>query len=234
MDEFHEIGRAVEFAWLIAKRDLRIELRTRDALVTAGYFGVLVVLLFAFAFQDLGPGSPATAAGMLWVALVFSGALTLNRIFERERRDGGFVGLLLAPSPRGGIYLGKVAATVIMMVVSQLLLSGAVLLLTSVPITLPAYGAILGVLTLGTLGYACLGCLLNGMLIRTRDQETLLTLILFPLMVPNILLGMQATELLLDPNGPSAAIRSLVEWLCFFDLVFVLVGLWMFEALVLE
>ena len=96
----------------IAAKDLRIEWRSKEILSTMTFLAVVVVLIFSFAFVvgDARPPAPVTS-GILWIALVVSGTVGLGRTFDRERDGEAIRSLLLSPTSRGAIYLGKLAAT---------------------------------------------------------------------------------------------------------------------------
>ena len=100
----------VSQALRIAAKDLRIEWRSREVLATMTFLAVVVVLIFSFAFVVEGARPPApVVAGILWVAVVVSGTVALSRAFDREREGEAIRSLLLAPAPRGAIYIGKLA-----------------------------------------------------------------------------------------------------------------------------
>jgi ABC-type transport system involved in cytochrome c biogenesis permease component len=119
----------------IVGKDLRIEWRSREVFATMTFLAVVVVLIFSFAFVVEGARPPApVVAGILWVAVVVSGTVALSRAFDREREGEAIRSLLLSPAPRGAIYLGKLAATVCLMLVTETVLTGlcAILFATGV------------------------------------------------------------------------------------------------------
>jgi len=92
---------------LLAGKDLRIEYRSPQAFLTTLFFGLLILIVFNFAFD---PGNPATldaAPGILWVSLLFPGIIQLNRSFRAEREEGTIHALVLAPVESGLLFLGK-------------------------------------------------------------------------------------------------------------------------------
>ncbi len=151
---------ALRAAWLVARKDLRVEMRSRELLYTTLFFAVACVLVFAFAF-----GSPTeeTAAGVLWVSVTFSGTVALGRTFERERQSETLRALLLSPVERGAIYLGKLTGLMILMSGIQLVLVPVVGLLFSAPIG-RAPMLLAALLVAGTLGFAAVGTLFAAML----------------------------------------------------------------------
>src|SRR5262249_3051281 len=108
----------------IAGKDLRIEWRSREILATMTFLAVVFVLIFSFAFLvgDARPPAPVTS-GILWIAVVVSGTVGLGRTFDREREGEAIRSLLLSPAPRAAIYLGKLAATVALMLAVEVVLT---------------------------------------------------------------------------------------------------------------
>ena len=100
----------VALIWVLAEKDLRVEYRSPQAFLNTVFFAVLILVIFNFAFD---PGSQATreaTPGILWVALLFPGIIQLNRSFQAEREEGTLYGLILSPTDRGVLYLGKFLA----------------------------------------------------------------------------------------------------------------------------
>ncbi len=217
----------------IAGKDLRIEWRSREIVYTMGFFAVLVVLVFAFAFisgdrSDLGPG---VTAGILWVALLFSGMVGLSRTFDRERESEVIRALLLSPVPRSAIYAGKVVATALLMLLVEAIVTPLTALFFSAPVGLhPLWLALL--LFLGTVAFSAVGVVFSAALLRSRSRDVLLSVLLFPLLVPVLLAGANGTAQLLDT---ASDLKSAVFWTQFqavMAIVFTVLGLWSFEPVV--
>ena len=120
-------------ALAVAGKDVRLELRSRDTIVSALVFGLIVVVVFNFGLNR-APGSlAAVAPGLLWVAYAFIGALAMNRAFARELEQGGLDGMLAAPASRDAIFLGKMLGSLVFM----LLVEGALLPVFAVMLGLP-------------------------------------------------------------------------------------------------
>src|SRR4029077_9230021 len=94
-------------AWLVLKKDAAIEAKSWEVLSTTLFFAVSCILIFSFAFVREGRAVEDAAAGILWIAIAFAGALALGRTFERERYGETLRALLLAPAPRAALYVGK-------------------------------------------------------------------------------------------------------------------------------
>jgi heme exporter protein B len=218
----------------IAIKDLRIEGRSREVLATMGFMAALLVLVFSFAFisgQEVRVG-PDAIAGILWVAVLFSGTVALSRTFDREREGEAIRSLLLSPAPRSAIYAGKLAATAAVMLLVELLL---VLLLGALfSAGLGAHAAWLALLLLlGTIGFCSVGVIFSAALLRARSRDALLGALLFPVVIPVLLAASRATAYLLDPTAPS--LEPAMFWTRFLaalDVIFVVLGLWSFEPVV--
>ncbi len=231
-DGFREV---LADAWTIAKKDLRAELRSREILLTMGYFGFLVVLVFAFAFSG-GAKVPVAplAAGILWVSVAFAGTLGIGRAFEREREGDCLRALLLAPISRSAIYLGKTMGVLAFMVLVELVVVPAVGFFFNLRPSSDVLVPLLLTLGLGTVGYAVLGTLLAAMLAGSRARDVLLAVVFYPLVMPVLIVGVKATTALLDPLEPIDALGTWLRLLFVFDLCFGLVALWIFEPLVTD
>ena len=148
----------------IGLKDLLLELRSRDIVVSALVFGLLVAVVFNFAL-NVSPGRVAELApGILWVAFAFAGTLAMSRAFVREREQGGLEGLLLAPVSRDAIFLGKVLVSFIFM----LIIEAALLPVFAVLLNFSAFSPTLALtILLATLGFATLGTLFSAIAVQT-------------------------------------------------------------------
>lgn len=215
----------------IAGKDLRIEWHSREVVYTMGFLATLVVLVFSFALvagQDtrLGPG---TVAGILWVAVLFSGTVALSRTFDRERESEAIRSLLLSPVPRSAIYIGKLAATAGIMFLVELIVAPLTGIFFGAPIIEHA-GLLALLLFLGTVGFSAVGVVFSAALLRSRSRDALLGALLFPVVVPVLMAGARGTSALFDPE--SISLDGAIFWTRFLgavDVVFVAVGLWAFE-----
>jgi heme exporter protein B len=120
--------------WLVMHKDLRIELRSREIFYTTVFFAVAAVLVFSFGFVRDGEPVEGAAAGILWIAVAFSGTLALGRTFERERQSETLRALLLAPVDRPALYVAKLLGVVLLLIGVELLIVPLVALLFQAPI----------------------------------------------------------------------------------------------------
>ena len=107
------------YAWLVAEKDLAIELATGEIVTTSGFFGVLVAIVASLAFYSGSDVTVRVAPGVLWVSISFASVLALSRTWQREREDGALAGLLVSPAPRSAIFAGKALGLAAFMVVDR-------------------------------------------------------------------------------------------------------------------
>ena len=211
-------------------KDILLELRSRDLIVSVLVFGLVVVVVFNFALNVTPQRVTAVAPGILWVAFAFAGVLAMNRAFAREKEQGGLEGLLLAPVSRDSIFLGKAAASFLFMLLVEAIL-------------LPIFAGLLNfsamsftlVLTivLATLGFALVGTLFSAIAVQTRSREILLPVLFFPVILPVIVGAVEATKQAI--GGESVV--GIGHWLPLigaFDALFLVICPWVFSIVVEE
>ena len=221
-------------AWLVLRKDLTVEVRSREIAYTTLFFAVSCVLVFAFALVTDGRPLEDGAAGILWIAIAFAGTLALGRTFERERQSETLRALLLAPAARPAIYVGKLLGIVALLAATEARAGAA--RRAAVP------GAacwrircwLAAIVAAGTLGFAAVGTLFAAMLVRARSRDVLLPVLLYPITVPVIIAGVRGTAALLQPELDVAIVRFWLALLVCFDVVFVTLALWTFEPLMTD
>ena len=224
--------RFLRHALVVLGKDLRVEARSREASTTMVFFAAMVVLLASFAFADRAAGADV-AAGALWLAVAFAGTLGLSRVFGRERELGTLRALLLTPAPRGAILLGKAAAAALLLIAVELIALPLVGVLFSAPV-LAHPGRLALLLLLVTLGYALVGAVFAGMLLGSHAREALLPVVLYPVVTPALLAGLEGTAALWAAPARLAAFGAWLRLLALYDVAFLAIALWAFESLVLE
>ena len=206
-------------AWLVARKDLAIEFRTRTAFFSAMVFALLGLTIFYFAWDATAVAAIDLAPGVLWVIFTFSGILGLQRSFGIEQADRAVDGLLCAPIDRESIYLGKALANIVFVAGVQVVALPAVALFYNIPlggVALPLAGLAL----LAAIGIVAVGTLFSAMAVNTRLAELLLPMLSLPFFLPVVMAAAQTTARLLAGRPVSEAwpwLRILVA----FDLVFV-------------
>jgi heme exporter protein CcmB len=220
-------------AWLVTRKDLTVEMRSREILYTTTFFAASCVLVFAFSFVRDGRALDDAAAGILWIAIAFSGTLALGRTFERERVNETLQALMLAPSDRPAIYAGKLLGIVLLMGLVEAVIVPMVGLMFQAPLL--AHPVLLFLLlATGTIGFAAVGTLFAAMLVRARSRDVLLPILLYPITIPVIIAGVRGTAVLFSPEASVPMARAWLGMLGFFDVVFVTLSLWTFEAVMTE
>ena len=219
--------------WLILRKDLTVEVRSREIAYTTIFFAVSCVLVFAFALVKEGKPPEDGAAGILWIAIAFAGTLALGRAFERERQSETLRALMLAPASRPAVYVGKLLGIIALLMAAELILVPLVALLYQAPL-LRSPGWLLLILLTGTLGFSAVGTLFAAMLVRARSRDVLLPVLLYPITVPVIIAGVRGTAALLQPTANVEIVRFWIALLVAFDVVFVTLALWTFEPLMTD
>jgi heme exporter protein B len=220
-------------AWLILRKDLTVEVRSREIAYTTLFFAVSCVLVFAFALVREGRAPEDGAAGILWIAVMFAGNLALGRTFERERQSETLRALLLGPAPRPAVYVGKLLGILALLFGAELVLVPLVALLFQARLLAHPFW-LAGILATGTIGFAAVGTLFAAMLIRARSRDVLLPVLLYPVTVPVIIAGVRGTAALLQPELDGGIVRFWLALLVCFDVVFVTLALWTFEPVMTD
>ena len=214
----------------IVWKDLTSERRSKAGLNAVAFMGLLVLLLFGFA---LGPDTEAlrrAAAGALWLAILFAGVLAFNRSYQLELDGGALESLLLYPGARWAIYVGKLIANLVFVLVVEAIVIPVALILFQVQVP-GGWLAQLGVMLLGTFGFVTLGTFYSAMSSRSRAREVLLPLLLFPMLIPVLLASVEASTGLLvgDPMQEAGAWLRLLGA---FDIIFLVASLLAFEYVI--
>ena len=218
---------------MLFAKDLRIEWRSREGLLTTACFALACVLVFSFGLVRDGRPVPDAGPAVLWVTVALAGTLAMARTFERERAAGTLMAVLASPAPRPAIYLGKWGALMALMFAVELVLLPLVALFFQMPIDRQPL-TVVALLAAGTAGYAAIGTLFAAMLARTRTRDVLLPLLLYPMSVPVIIGGVRGTAAALaDPYVPGVVSLWLPLLICF-DAVFATLALWTFGTLMTE
>ncbi len=213
-------------AFLIFKKDITTEFREARHFFSILLFGILLLLIFSFALSADPELMRKMAAGLFWLATLFSSILALNHSFEKETEEGQWEGLLLLGSDPKALYLGKLLANVTFLFLMQIIL----LPLMAILFDLTLAFSLFGVLLLGSVGIATLGTFYSGLTVSLREGQVLLPLLLFPMLVPVLLATVKITELILVHD----LFEQQVAWfklLIIFDGIFLLASLLCAEIL---
>jgi heme exporter protein B len=211
-------------------KELRTEFRSRELLTTTVVFILMIVVLFSFTFDPTTSESRRFGPGLLWLAFLFAASLMLQPCFLREQANDTLSALRLSVDDPFAIFLAKLSANTLFLLLTEILLLPIFAILYNVPV-LGVFPRLVLVMFMGSLGLSVTGTALSAISAQARMRELLLPLLLLPLLTPVLIASTEATAALLDPNP---VLRW--DWLGFllaFDVVF-LTALWLFGEYLLE
>ena len=214
----------------ILRKDLTIELRTKESVPAMTLFTVTVYVLFHFGL-DRDSLDGALASGVLWVTLLLAAVIGFSRLFAVEREQGGIDALLLAPVDRTALFVAKAAALFLYLVVLEVVAVPVFGLLLLGPDLVDALPELLAILLLADIGLAAVGALVSALAAETRARELIVPLLMLPLLVPLLIGAASATEPLLRQGGAPEDLGRFLALLGGYDLVFVLIALAVFDFL---
>jgi len=213
--------------FLLLRKDLILEWRRRESILTMFFFGTLLLFVFQFSFDLIPEKIAEMTPALLWLAFLFTGTLGLTQLFEAERASHCLDALLLSPMDRGALFLAKTCFNIILMVVVELIVIPLFWILFNIQ-SWESVPPLFFISLLGTVGFCVVGTILSGATLKARARELLLPLVLFPLMIPVILATIRCMEGILRGGGIGDAapwLRLLVG----FDVIFVTVGILIFD-----
>jgi heme exporter protein B len=210
--------------WLVAAKDLRAELRTKEAINASLAFALVILLLFSFAFDPTSDQMREISGGLLWIVFAFAGALILNRSFARELVNDCLDALVASPISSAALFLGKCLANVTLLVAVEL-------------VCLPVFGVfynvhwtgqfwpLLLVLALGTWGLTVVGTMFSALTVNLRLRELMLPTLVYPLMIPGLMAAIQLTTALIAGQPLAGDLYNWLRLLVGFDIIFTALAL---------
>jgi heme exporter protein B len=206
-------------AWLVARKDLAIEFRTRTAFFSALVFAILALTIFYFTWDESVVTPADRAPGVLWVVLTFSALLGLQRSFALEEHDRGIDALLVSPISRESIYLGKAIGNLIFLCAIQVIAIPALALFYNLSVGRPLL-VVSGIVFLAMVGIVAVGTLFSAMAVNTRLAELLLPMLSLPFFVPVLMSAAQAAARVFA-GRPVSEVGHYLKLLVAFDIVFI-------------
>jgi heme exporter protein B len=214
---------------VIAWKDLRAEMRTKEAINASFAFALVILLLFSFAFDPTEEVTHTISGGLLWIVFAFAGTLVLNRSFARELPNDCLDALLAAPVSGAALFLGKA-------------LANFVLVLAMEAVSLPVFGifynvhwtsqfwTLAGVFALATWGLTVIGTVFSALTVNIRLREVMLPLLVYPILIPALMAAMQLSTVLIggQPLGPDE--MPWVRLLVGFDIMFTTLSIILMET----
>jgi len=212
----------------VAAKDLRSELRSKEALNASLAFALVILLLFSFAFDPTAETTREISGGLLWLVFAFAGTLILNRSFARELANDCLDALVASPVPPAAIFLGKALANLVLLVAVEL-------------VSLPVFGVFynvrwtphFGVLLLATWGLAVIGTMFSALTVNLRLRELMLPVLVYPMIIPALMAAMQLTTVLLAGEPVWGENWLWVRLLVAFDVIFTALALALVETVLL-
>jgi heme exporter protein B len=229
---------ALERAWwstlprhvlVIAWKDLRAEIRTKEAVNASLAFALVILLLFSFAFDPSEEQTRAISGGLLWIVFAFAGTLVLNRSFARELPNDCLDALVASPVSGGALFLGKALANFVLVLAVEL-------------VSLPVFGifynvrwtsqfwALMLVLALGTWGLTVIGTIFSALTVNIRLREVMLPLLVYPILIPALMAAMQLTTPLIAGQPLTGDLQVWLRLLVGFDAIFTTLSIILMET----
>jgi heme exporter protein B len=222
--------RAIRPVLTLTWKDILLEIRSKDILLSVVVFGVVVVVMFNFALNVDALSADRLAPGILWVAFAFSGVLAMNRSYALEKDRGSLEGLLLCPISGDELYFGKMLGIFLFMIIIQVIL----LAVFSILFNFSGFSASLGLaIVLATLGFASVGTLFAAIAVQTRSREIMLPILFFPIVLPVLVGAIEITSSAIAGDGIPGTGRWL-PLLAIFDAMFLVLCPWVFRSVLEE
>jgi heme exporter protein B len=217
-------------ALAIARKDLLVELRTKESVPAMALFAVTTFVIFHFGLnRDRLEGE--LAAGVLWVTLLFAAILGINRLFVAEREQAGFDGLLMAPIERNSLLAAKAGALLVYLVALEVIALPVFALFFIDSGFWQALPRLAAVTVLADVGLAVVGAMLASIAVHTRARDLLLPILLLPLTVPAMIAAAAATKPLLSVPFETGGVAKWLVVLALYDAVFGLLAYALFDFL---
>ncbi len=209
----------VRQALIIARKDLAIELRTKESLNAAGSFSIVILLLFSFAFDPSAEVSKQIGGGLLWLVFAFAGALIFNRGFARELPNECLDALLASPLETGSLLIGKALSSLVLLLAIEFISLCVYGIFYGVRWWLQAW-ALAAVFVLSTWGVAIVGAVFGALTVNLRLRELMLPVLIYPLLIPLLMASIELTNALLGGAALGADQWIWVRVAAVFDVVF--------------
>ena len=219
----------IRTALVVFMKDLRTELRTKEAINASLGFALVMLVLFSFAFDPEAETTVALSGGLLWIVFAFAGTLILNRSFARELPNDCLDALIAAPVSGSALFLGKALANFVLVMAMEL-------------ISLPLFGLfynirwasqwpqLLLVMALGTWGLTVIGTTFSALTVNIRLREVMLPMLTYPIMIPALVAAMQLTMQLVGGSPISPENMRWLRLLIGFDVAYTAVALFLVET----
>jgi len=217
----------------ILRKDLRVELRTKEVFNSSAVFAILVIVTFSMAFEPTSDQARELAGGLLWVAFAFSGMLGLSRTFAREVPNDCLQGLRMAPVTAAAIYTGKLLGNIAFLGLIELILLPLFGVFYNIRLW-PVAPQMLLIVALGSWGLSAVGTTFAAIATSIRLREMMLPVLLFPIELPLILSLVEATSLVIQGGDAVIEVQTWLRLALGFDIIFTILSLFLFEYILEE
>ena len=215
----------------LLSKDLLTELRTRETLTTLLFFAVLLVIIFVFSLWSDEKVAQEVGPGIIWISIAFSGTLAIDRSFAHEQEGNTLTALVLIPGLSRSLYFAKTVLNFAYMALVELLVVPLTLVLLGIGIPGDGWVCLVAGLATGSLGFALVGTLFSAMLVAIRRRGVLLPIILYPVTIPILVMGVEASSIVIQ-NRPLAEGWSWVKVMAAVDILYFLGGTWLFGQVI--
>ena len=206
----------------IFQKELRVEFRNKQTIVTYLLLAFLILTSFRFAFSSFDKTATEIAAPIIWITIFFAGMFSLTPVYKREVDESTKEGLLLAPIPHSAVYVGKLLAS--LLVVFGLELFTLMLFFVFFPYDLPDMAALMTILVLGTLGFVALGSIISAISSQLSQAGVMLMVLTIPLLLFTVVLSAVSATSEIFGGAGLADVNEEVRFLAVFALVFIATG----------
>jgi heme exporter protein B len=217
---------------VILAKDLRAEMRTKEAINASLAFALVILLILSFAFDPSEETTREISGGLLWIVFTFAGTLVLNRSFARELPNDCLDALIAAPVPRAALFVGKALASYVLILAVEIVALPVFGIFYNVRWTRQFWPLVL-VLLLGTWGLTAIGTVFSALTVNIRLREVMLPLLVYPLMIPLLLGAMHLSALLVSGQPITGDMTVWLRLLVGFDIIFTALSLALMDTVLM-
>jgi heme exporter protein B len=218
--------------WTIAVKDLRSELRTKEALNASLAFSIVILLLFSFAFDPSSEQIREFSGGLLWIAYSFAGALALNRSFARELQNDCLDALIASPAPPAALFLGKVLANYMLLLAVEMLSLVVFAIFYNVRLS-GKFWPLMLVIMLATWAMTMIGTMFSALTVNLQMRELMLPILVYPMLIPALMAAMTLTTSLMAGGSLGGDNLIWIRVLVAFDIIFTLLSVVFIEVVLI-
>ena len=216
----------------LLKKDLKLEFRSKEVILSTFVLGLSMLLVFALSFQNQTKIIYEFSSGILWVVILFISTFGLNRAFSIEQESNSMWSWLSSPIDRGLVFLSKMVSISIYVLLSEIMFLIPFFIFMKIPTNFSLINLII-IIFVGTLAIITIGCLISTITLQTRIRNALIPILLFPSCTPIIISATKSTLLILKN-------RPFIDWsfwlllMITFFIIFSLVGYIIFDKVIEE